>query len=203
MATPQDEYDRQILQAIASGGRVTQRSLSSDLGVALGLTNLLMRRLVGKGYVKMARLGTRHVGYLMTPAGWEALARVTRLSLENTVHLYTQTREQIRGTLSVVSAQCEADDAGRKRVVFYGAGDVAEIAYVSLQGTDLTLVGVVDDRRRGRFFDVTICGPECLSERGLDGISYSHVIVASIRHADAIRARINDRGVPPGRVFCL
>jgi DNA-binding MarR family transcriptional regulator len=199
----ENEYHRHILQAIASGGRVTQRSLSSELGIALGLTNLLIRRLVGKGYVKVSRMGTRHVRYLMMPAGWEALARATRLSLENTVHLYTQTREHIRQTLTILSERCDADEAGQKRVVFYGAGDVAEIAYVSLMNTDLTLVGVVDDRRVGRFFDMTICRPELLTPAAVDGQAYSHVIVASIRHTDAIQARIRERGVPPARVFCL
>lgn len=203
MPPSDNEYQRQILQAIASGERVTQRSLSGELGVALGLTNLLIRRLVNKGYVKMVGMGTRHVRYLMTAAGWEALGRATRLSMQNTVHLYTQTREQIRATLFEVSERCEPDAEGQKRVVFYGAGDVAEIAYVSLQSTDLTLVGVVDDRRRGRFFDLTICGSEQLSADGLDGVAYSHVIVTSVRHADAIQARVGERGVPQTRVSCL
>jgi hypothetical protein len=203
LSSPENEYDRVILQAIASGDPVTQRSLSTQLGVALGLTNLLIRRLVGKGYVKMAGMGTRHVRYLMTAAGWEALGRATRLSLENTVHLYTQTREQIRGSLTAVSQCCEIDGSGQKCVVFYGAGDVAEIAYVSLQGTDLTLVGIVDDQRRGKFFDLTICLPECLSPKTVDGATYSHVIVTSVRHADAIQARIRDRGIPASRVCCL
>jgi DNA-binding MarR family transcriptional regulator len=205
LALPEHEYDRQILQAIASGERVTQRSLSGDLGVALGLTNLLIRRLVGKGYVRMAGMGTRHVRYLMTPAGWEALGRATRVSMANTVHLYTQTREQIRASLTAVSQRCEPDAAGEKRIVFYGAGDVAEIAYVSLQTTDLTLVGVVDDRRRGKFFDVVISEPERLSADTLDGVPYSHVIVASIRQnvTDAIQARISERGISPSRVSCL
>lgn len=203
MPPSESEYHRQILQAIAAGQRVTQRSLSGELGVALGLTNLLIHRLVAKGYVKMAGMGTRHVRYLMTPAGWEALGHATLLSLENTVHLYTQTREHIRVSLSDVSACCEADATGQKRVVFYGAGDVAEIAYVSLQSTDLILVGVVDDHRHGRFFNMMICDPERLSADTLDGVAYSHVIVASVRHTDAIRARIAARGVPPHRVFCL
>jgi hypothetical protein len=182
---------------------VTQRSLAGDMGVALGLTNLLIRRLVAKGYVKMAGIGTRHVSYLMTPAGWEALGRATRQSLENTVRLYTQTREQIRSSLSALSSRCDVDADGRKRVVFYGAGDVAEIAYVSLQLTDLTLAAVVDDERTGRFFDLTICGPDRLSAAAIDGLPYSLVIVTSIRHADAIQARIAACGVPPERVCCL
>jgi len=200
LASPEHEYDRQILQAIAAGGRVTQRSLSGELGVALGLTNLLIRRLVAKGYVRMSGMGTRHVRYLMTPAGWEALGRATRLSLENTVHLYTQTREQIRASLDDVSARCECDASGQKRVVFYGAGDVAEIAYVSLQRTDLTLVGIVDDRKCGRFFDLTIRGSELLGPDALDGVPYGHVVIASVRHADAIQERVEALGIAPHRV---
>ena len=203
MPSSEHQHDRQILQAIAAGGPVTQRSLASELGVAVGLTNLLIRRLVGKGYVKMAGMGTRHVRYLMTPEGWEALAHATRVSLENTVQLYTQTREQIRVSLTAVSDRCQMDAKGQKPVVFYGAGDVAEIAYISLQSTELSLVGVVDDRRRGRFFGLTISDPELLSIDGLNGIEYSRVIVTSVRQSDAIQARISARGIPPGLVSCL
>jgi DNA-binding MarR family transcriptional regulator len=203
LRSSENEYHRQILQAIASGERITQRSLSGDLGVALGLTNLLIRRLVAKGYVKMAGIGTRHVRYMMTAAGWEALGRATRLSLENTVHLYTQTREQIRATLLTVSDRCDVGANAAKCIVFYGAGDVAEIAYVSLQQTDLTLVGVVDDRRRGRFFDLTICDSAKLSPHALDGRPYSVIIVTSVRQSEAIQQRIRQLGIPPDRVACL
>jgi DNA-binding MarR family transcriptional regulator len=201
----QHEHDRQILQAIASGNRVTQRSLSSELGVALGLTNLLVRRLVKKGYVRMAGMGTRHVRYLMTPAGWDALGRVTRLSMANTVNLYTETRDHIRVSLAAISEECEADASGKKRVVFYGAGDAAEIAYVSLHRTDLTLVGVVDDKRRGTFFNLAIQDPDRLCAETFDGAPYARVIVATIRQSvtDAIRTRIRERGIPPWKVCSI
>jgi DNA-binding MarR family transcriptional regulator len=196
----QDKYDRQILQAIASGERLTQRSLAREMGVAVGLTNLLIRRLVGKGYVRVANMGARHVRYLMTPAGWDALAFATRASLENTIHLYTQTREQIRDSLAAISEQSAPNE---KRIVFYGAGDVAEIAFVSLQNTDLALVGVVDDKRTGRFFNVEISTPDLLTRETIAGAPYSHVVVTSLRAADAIRQKLASRDVPPEKVFCL
>jgi hypothetical protein len=139
----------------------------------------------------------------MTAAGWEALANATRQSLENTIHLYTETREHIRSSLSAISERCRSDADGRKRIVFYGAGDVAEIAYVSLQTTDLTLVGVVDDRRSGRFFDLAISRADDLSAGMLGPVPYGHLIVTSLRHAEAIRARVAGRGVPPEHVSCL
>jgi hypothetical protein len=139
----------------------------------------------------------------MTPAGWEALTRATRLSLENTIHLYTQTREQIRASLVEVSARCPVGADGQKRVVLYGAGDVAEIAYVSLQRTDLTLVGVVDDRRRGKFFEMTISDPARLSGNALDGVPYSCIIIASIRHTAKIQKRALELGVAADRIVSL
>ena len=200
MASSQEKYDRQLLQAIASGERLTQRSLARQMGVAVGLTNLLIRRLVGKGYVRIANMGAKHVRYLMTPAGWEALASATRASLQNTVHLYTQTREHIRDSLETMSHQCLDGD---KRIVFYGAGDVAEIAYVSLQNTDLALVGVVDDTRTGRFFNVEISSPELLTGETIAGVPYSHVVVTSLGAADAILQKLDLRNVQPEKVFCL
>jgi DNA-binding MarR family transcriptional regulator len=203
MARPQSDYNLQILQAIASGTPITQRSLARRMGVALGLTNLLLRRLAAKGYVKVSRMGTRHVRYLMTASGWEALALETRRSLENTVHLYTQTREQIRTSLSLVSKNVTPDALGKKRIVFYGAGDVAEIAYISLQTTDLTLVAIVDDQRTGRFFDLEISGQEALTAQAVGESTFSHVVITSLRQADAIRERLAARDVPADRVFCL
>jgi DNA-binding MarR family transcriptional regulator len=200
MAASEGKYDRQILQAIASGERLTQRSLAREMGVAVGLANLLIRRLVGKGHVRIANMGARHVKYLMTPAGWDALAKATRASLENTVHLYTQTREHIRDSLASISEQCAESE---KRIVFYGAGDVAEIAYVSLQNTDLSLVGVIDDRRTGRFFHVEISTPDALTADTIAGVPYSHVVVTSLHSADAIRQQLASRDVPPEKVFCL
>jgi DNA-binding MarR family transcriptional regulator len=200
MRRPGTDYDHHILTAIASGRRITQRSLSEEMGVALGLTNLLMRRLVAKGYVKISGMGSRHVLYLMTAAGWKALGHATRVSLENTVHLYTQTREQIRSSLSAVSERCEMDADGLKPVVFYGAGDVAEITYVSLQRTDLTLIGVVDDHRRGQFFGLEICAPERLTSSEPGGLSYAQVVVTSVKHAQRIHARLDVLGIPTGRV---
>lgn len=192
----ENDYNRQILEAIASGEPVTQRSLASRMGVALGLTNLLVRRLVAKGYVRLSRMGTRHVRYLMTPVGWEALSHTTRLSIENTIHLYTQTRERIRTSLVDVSNRCACDETGQKRIIFYGAGDVAEIAYVSLQSTDLTLVGIVDDHRTGRFFHLSICDSEQMRADSLAGVHYGHIVVTSVRHSEAIRQRLDARGVP-------
>jgi DNA-binding Lrp family transcriptional regulator len=194
-----NKYDREILQLIAADGRVTQRMLAARLGVALGMTNLVVRRLVDRGLVRTASPIRR---YELTPTGWEALTRAKRLSLASTIDLYARTREQIRAVLHSVSEGCQAT-AGEKRVVFYGAGGAAEIAYVGIHRTDLTLVGVVDDFRRGQFFEFAIHHPDALSNDSLAGIPFARIIVTSVHHGDAIQQRLRERGLPPQCIWCL
>ena len=40
-----------------------------DMGIALGLINLLVRRLVRKGWVRIIRIKPNRVRYLLTPVG--------------------------------------------------------------------------------------------------------------------------------------
>jgi hypothetical protein len=70
--------------------------------------------------------------------GWHT---ATRQSLENTRHLYAEAREHILSSLSAFSQRCNSHGSGQKGVVFYASGDLAEIAYVSLQATDLAPIG--------------------------------------------------------------
>jgi len=123
--------------------------------------------------------------------------------MENTIRLYTETRDVIRSGLSHVSAQCPVDVHGRKPIVFYGLGDVAEIAYVSLQGTGLTLVAAVDDKRKGLFFGLPIQSSGRLSPASPDSLGPVHLVVTTLRHASTIESRLESLGVPRQRVSYL
>lgn len=199
-----DEYTRKILLAIEEGRPISQRTLARELGVALGLTNLLVRRLVGKGYIKITGIQRNRVRYLMTPAGVAEKARISREYIANTVRLYTETRDRIRSSLARLSAEWPADANGSgKPVVFFGAGEVAEIGFVSLQGTDLTLVGVVDDYVQRSFFGLPVRPPADLRGDSLGDQEFGRIVVMSFRKAEQMQRRLDDLGMPRDRVFLL
>ena len=55
------------------------------------------------------------------------------------------------------------------KILFFGAGEVAELAYLYLQLTKLELAGLVDDQKKGKnFFGVVIKGTESLHEMEWD-----------------------------------
>jgi DNA-binding MarR family transcriptional regulator len=58
-----------ILSYIEQNSDATQRELSEHVGVSLGMVNILMKRLVKKGLVKIERLQPNSVKYFLTPAG--------------------------------------------------------------------------------------------------------------------------------------
>lgn len=205
-----DLYTREILDRIERREGVTQRQLAGDLEIALGLTNLLIKRVVSKGWVKVVNVKPNRFSYLITPAGLREKTRITRDYLNNTVRLYTETRERLRASLSDLSGSWNAEDieaAGGvpdKRIVFYGAGEVAEIGYISLQGLDLNLVGVVDDRKGGRqFFNYPVRTAAALKPTELDGERFGRLVVMSFRKAGQIRAQLDALKFPHDRVFWL
>jgi DNA-binding MarR family transcriptional regulator len=198
-----DVHTREILAEIERGKAISQRSLSKRLGIALGLTNLLIRRLVTKGYVKVVNVRPNRVKYLITPAGMAEKARATRSYLERTLNLYTETRQHIHAGLVAAAKPNGSNPDGRVRVVFYGAGEIAEIAYVCLQDTNLELVGVIDDRRTGAFFGAPIHSHDALRDTRVNGIPFDRLIVMSLGNADEIRERLMATGCPEDHICWL
>jgi len=209
MLTSRDQYTHRILTEIDADNRVSQRSLSRDMGIALGLTNLIIRRLVQKGCVRIIRINPNRMRYLLTPAGVAEKARMSRAALQNSIRFYVDARDRIRERLTALSRELQGDGdrsddtSAAKRIVFYGAGEVAEVGYVCLQGTDLQLVGVIDDQGRERFFDVPVYDPALLHATDVDGKPFCRLVVMSFGDTDRLRKQLEALAIPPDRVFWI
>ena len=191
-----EQYEHQILTAIDGGQSLSQRSLASSLGIALGLTNLLIRRLVRKGWVRVRRIRPNRVAYFLTPTGVTEKARLSRLYLQYSIRFYTTARVRIRESLATVGGP-------DTRIVFYGTGEVAEIAYVCLQETPLQLVGVVADTNGRTFFGLPVYSVDDLCDGAVGGTPFDRLVVASFENREASVARLQALGVAPERVHWL
>src|SRR5438874_7227483 len=133
----EDQRNLRALEAIAADAHITQRNLANKLGIALGLTNIYLRRLVRKGYVKCVNMQSNRLSYLITPRGIAEKARLTYEFMDYSLHLYRQVRQHLRAALQ----ECAAAD---RRVAIYGRGEAAEIAYLSLKEAGLEPVAIFD-----------------------------------------------------------
>src|SRR5438445_7377496 len=119
----ENRRDLKPLEAVEQDSRVTQRSLATKLGIALGLTNIYLKRLVRKGYVKCVNVQSNRITYLLTPTGIAEKLRLTYEFMDYSLHLYGEVRQHLRAVIR----ECAA--AGR-RVAIFGRGEAAELSYL-------------------------------------------------------------------------
>jgi ribosomal protein S25 len=137
---PSEEIrDLRLLEELEKNPIVSQRELSHRFGIALGVTNACLRRMARKGWIQIRDLNPRRIGYYLTPKGMLEKGRLTLNLISFRVEHYSELKKIIADRL------LEMQRDGRKRIVFYGVSDEMEVAYITLQGVNLSLVGIVED----------------------------------------------------------
>jgi hypothetical protein len=194
-------HTRAILERLETADTVSQRSLSRDLGIALGLTNLLLRQMARKGWVRLRRVKPNRVRYLITPQGIAEKTRLSRDYLRDSIRFYAEARNRLRLSFTALAAEAATAPAPL-RVVFWGAGEVAEIAYVCLQDTGLSLVAVVDDSRAGgRFFGYEVHPSGSVQGLLVAGQPFDRVIIFSVAADASVHNQLSRAGIDLTRVF--
>lgn len=206
--TAHEYHEYRILSLVSAATPVTQRLLARDLGVALGLANQVVRRLIDRGWIEICRDRRRACRYRVTPGGFREKARLEAARLEETISLFAETRDRLRDALRQLAAEWPAGDSaskgnGAKRVVLYGHGEMAQIAYLAMCDTDLQLVGVVDDCGGRTFLGLPVHCLDRLSATDLNGEPFGRLVVVSPDPEDAIRVRLAARGIAGCSVFVL
>lgn len=169
-----------ILTELSANDSLTQRDLSSSLGIALGLVNSYIKNLVAKGFITVKAIPPRRYVYYLTPKGF---AEKTRLAYD-LLHDYTRIYHEARSNLKRLFAELGSE--GVKSVVFAGFDEVAEIAYLTLMETDIELSGVVDEEAAGKDF----FGRDIKPFEGIEELTFDCVVVTSYLKREMIHKKL-------------
>jgi DNA-binding MarR family transcriptional regulator len=135
METPNETArELSLLENIERDPDVTQLSLATQLGVAVGTVNWHIKRLIDKGYVKVKRAERRKLRYIITPEGIALRARLTVDYVEQQFLLYRNTRLRVKEHLEKIR------QAGFDRVQIIGEGDVADICRLTCIEQGMSMV---------------------------------------------------------------
>ena len=186
-----------VLSAIEVDDRATQRAISEELGIALGLTNAYLKRCVRKGFIKVRQIPANRYAYYLTPQGFAEKSRLTAEYLSMSFNFFRSSREQCADLFDL----CE-----RKRwtrVALAGYGDFAEIATLCRrEDSDVEIIGIIN----------TNPGPdpaEAIPERfaglpvvdRLTDLAKVHaVVVTDISNAQRVFDTLS-KAIPPQRVL--
>ena len=158
-----------LLDAIERGRSPSQRDLARALGVSLGLVNSFVRRLAKKGYFKITHLPRNRIRYILTPKGAAEKSRLTYAYLQFSYQFYRDARSKLRALLQ------DLVNRELRSVAFFGVGDLAEIAYLSLQETDLEFVGIGDaNGNSNRFFGHPVFDINTFGNLRFDAVIVTH-----------------------------
>lgn len=132
--------DLRALEEIEKNPKISQRELSSHLGVALGITNALLKSLTRRGLVKIRGANNRSLTYHLTHIGVVAKSRLTVRWTLNTIEFYRQARWNIADRLKTFSRE------GVESALLYGIGELTEIAVIVASEAGLKIDGIIDDK---------------------------------------------------------
>lgn len=133
-----------ILEEIEKNPQTSQRTFAKNMGVALGLVNSLVRRVVNKGYVKVKRINSRNIHYLLTPKGVYEKSRLTYRFIRRSFHYLSIYRQKTYELLAPY-----AND-GISELVIFGSGEEAELAFLAIRELRMKVLAIVDPNRLGK-----------------------------------------------------
>ncbi|MBW1715922.1 MAG: winged helix-turn-helix transcriptional regulator [Deltaproteobacteria bacterium] len=189
----EDIHILRLMGEIERNGSFSQRELARRLNLSLGLVNRFIKRLVNKGYFKVKTLPKNRVKYLLTPKGLAQKSKLTVDYLRYSVNFY----KEIKALL--VRRFKEMERRGINRILFYGAGEVAELAYLYLQFTNVRLAGILDEEGEGaEFFGLKMEGISRLKQKDWDAI-----LITRLEDTRRIFAVLRDAGVDQERIVTL
>lgn len=186
---PSTKFDREsselllgVLSAVERNSSVTQRSMSSQLGIALGLANSVLKRCVRKGLIKISTAPLNRYAYYLTPTGFSEKARLTAEYLRVSFDLFRNARLQYNELFASLAAR------GLTRIVLVGASELAEAALLSARETPVEIVGIVDVTRVGE----TYLGLPVVGSLAAFGGQFDAVAICDVRDPQTLYATALD-----------
>lgn len=183
-----------LLTEVQRQPKSTQRELARRLGIALGMTNLLLHNLGEKGYVRISRAGWKRWMYALTPEGFSRKLQLTLSYIRRFLDQYQKVRQSLREELAIEQFNSES------RVAIYGTNDFAELVYLGLKDLGIEEIEVFD---RDPGVGIKFVGLSVQEIGRLQADQFDRIVVAFPGEAKAQFLELREAGLPPEKLVLL
>jgi len=122
-----NERDFELINIVGGQLAANQRDLSRQMNLSLGMTNMLIRRLISKGYIRISQLDKRKVQYLLTPKGFAEKMSKSLNYTRKTIHSIALVRSRISVLLKGLYEE------GIKEFYILGGSDLAGLIEMTMK----------------------------------------------------------------------
>jgi DNA-binding MarR family transcriptional regulator len=171
-----------ILKEIASDPEITQAELARRCALSVAMVNNYMKELGDRGFLEFRRKNSKTISYYVTAAGKEAVDTTRTELLRELIKLLTDAKEQVK---EIILSQAHRE---LRRVVLYGSGILAEIAFHALESAKISVIGVCTDdpAEVGQEW----CGRERINSSQIRYMAPDAVVVALLQRSDDAYLRL-------------
>jgi DNA-binding MarR family transcriptional regulator len=185
-----------ILDLIEKDQNITQRQMAEALGVAVSMVNQYLDNYEKEGLIKRKKHSTKTVEYFVTKKGMERRKLLNIWYLKSSHSVYLSAKDNITAFLNQII------DRGFKRILLYGAGEVAEIILQVMNDDNqipLEVVAIIDDNT-SRIGDKLVNLPIItLSE--LDNYNHDGIMISSYKHHETIYNNLVKINYPQNKII--
>jgi len=94
-----------LISEISENENITQRELSKRLNLSLGSVNILIKKMIKEGLIKMNQVSKRQVLYMITPAGIMEKTKKTSRYIKVHYNAINETKKKIKRALEEINKE--------------------------------------------------------------------------------------------------
>jgi DNA-binding MarR family transcriptional regulator len=183
--------DLRLMSEVYETPEVNQRQLSLRLGIALGLTNVLLKNLVQKGYVRVSNASWKRRLYNLTPEGLAHKLRLTTGYISRVLDHYQNVRQTLREQMEGLDVNEES------RIAVCGTNEFAELVYLGLKEIGIADIAFYSN---GNAVGARFLGVPVEDVNKINSNDYDKVVIAELHGSADLSQILTDLGVPEQKV---
>ncbi|WP_168169780.1 winged helix-turn-helix domain-containing protein [Candidatus Izimaplasma bacterium ZiA1] len=175
-----------ILDLIEKDKNITQREISLEIGVVVSMVNNYLVEYQRKGYINRIYLSTKTVEYFVTEKGNQRKKLLNIEYLNESLKVYNSAKKNIVDFLNQII------QSGFKKVILYGAGEVAEILLQTIlldNEIDIEVLGVIDDDVKKT--NKMLVTSKIIQFNDIETVQHDGILISSFADKDLIISKLS------------
>jgi DNA-binding MarR family transcriptional regulator len=126
---PLNEREFELVNIVGAELGANQRDLSRLMNLSLGMVNMLLRRLITKGYIRIEQLNKKKANYLLTPKGFSEKTRKSVQYTLKTINSISLIQNRLRDLVAGLV------ERGVREFFILGRSDFASLVVMVIETT--------------------------------------------------------------------
>ena len=136
------EKSHRVMDVLAQSPEMSQREVAHRSGLSLGMVNLIVKRLVRTGHIKVSNLTHKKMVYILTPQGITERMLRSYHYFQRVYRAFHESQSRVETLLNTLMAK------GHRKFLILGDGEVADLVamlLLSRLGTDSKIRRSLDE----------------------------------------------------------